>query len=84
MHNCHTVHETENILSWLACFVKWTLRSICTCKALLIFNVLLKIPNLPMHNLTFYSLKISPKNCPQLILGPRTEIKKKVQDNFFM
>ena len=58
--------------------------SICICKALLICNVLFKIPNLPMHNLTFYSLKISPKNCPQLVLGSRTEIKKKFRTNFFM
>ena len=31
---------------------------------------------LPMYKLTFYSLKIGPKNRPRLILGSKTEIKK--------
>ena len=29
-----------------------------------------------MYKLTFYSLKIGPKNRPQLIHGSKTEIKK--------
>ena len=35
------------------------------------------VPYLPVYKLTFYSLKICPKNCPQLKLGSKTEIKKR-------
>ena len=38
-----------------------------------------RLPHLPVYKSTFYSLKISPKNCPRLIHGSKTEIKK-VQD----
>ena len=34
------------------------------------------IPYLPACKLTFYSLKIGPKNRPLLIHGSKTEIKK--------
>ena len=34
------------------------------------------IPYLPVYKLTFYSLKICPKNRPRLMHGSKTEIKK--------
>ena len=40
------------------------------------------LPYLPVYKLTFYSLKIGPKNCPRLIHGSKTEIKKKFRTNF--
>ena len=35
------------------------------------------VPYLAVYKLTFYSLKIGPKNCPQLKLGSKTEIEKR-------
>ena len=41
----------------------------------------LRVLIVPVYKLTFYSLKISPKNCPPLTHGSKTEIKK-IQDKF--
>ena len=34
------------------------------------------LPYLPVYKSTFYSLKTSPRNCPQLMHGSKTEIRK--------
>lgn len=39
-------------------------------------KLMIRLPHLPVYELTFYSLKVGPKNRPWLIRGSKTKIKR--------